>query len=262
VDRLVGHLLDRCDTITRLGCIYTMLTWLEEPSIVETVIPGRRPLSRLPADEIATRWERREALGWTTDVREALADDCLRVVRRPRAADLVRATFEQFGSATWMDLDLAWRVAPVVGVDLWPDAFQLLDQYPYRSWLYRWLLETDDVARVERVIQFATLLVPRRAPGDATMFPSAPRDGLGFSALTALVDAMHRHGIYNERLVAYGLYADDTVVRDWPASILQKRSPDAWGDEVIVALKTTPASCGCFEPMRRQLLAMLPASGV
>jgi len=258
VDRLIGHLLDRCDTITRLGCVYTLLVWLEEPSVVAASVRLRRTSSRLPAEELASRWERRESLGWTVEIRDALADDGLRILRRPAASNLVRTTFAQHETAGYADLDLAWQIAPTVVIDLWPEAFRLLQGSPFNWTLFRWLLETDDAARAEQVIQFAARLVPPRAPGDTTMFTSAPRHALGFTAVIDLMDAMHRHGIYNERLVAYGLYADDTVVRDWPAGVLEKRPLDLWGDEVIVALRTTPASCGCFEPTRQRLLAMLP----
>jgi hypothetical protein len=260
VDRLVGHLLDRCGTIARLGCVYSLLVWLEEPSILAGSVRLRRTVSRIPPEEFAMRWERREALGWTVEIMDALADDCLRILRRAESRDLVRATFTRFETESWKDLDLAWRIAPTVGLDLWPDAFRLLQRHPFDSSLYHWLLETDDVARAEEVIQFAAHLVPWRAPDDATMFPSSPRGGLGFSAVCSLMDGMRRHGLYNKRLVASGLYADDTVVRDWPAGVLKKRSPDTWGDEVIAAIRSTPASCGCFEPTRRELLAMLPGS--
>ncbi|MCC7369283.1 MAG: hypothetical protein IT306_12715 [Chloroflexi bacterium] len=72
IDRLMGHLLDRAQTLTHLRLTQRILGWLEWPPDQDA---GWQ-------EEQRAVWERRASLGWTEEVRASLADDCERIQRR------------------------------------------------------------------------------------------------------------------------------------------------------------------------------------
>jgi hypothetical protein len=269
VDRLVGHLLDRCDTLARLLCVKQIHAWLEWPP--ESLQSDDRAWNfETPDDEWlaahARAWTRREVLGWTEEIRADLADDCQRILRRPHWPDRVRSAFATYeprypdDPSRGRDGARAMAVAPAVGVDLLDDGLRMLERYPLDRHLTAWLVQTRNAERVERVIRLAERLLPRALreasdAGDAGPAGAAVGRRPVVGPLTFLLQAMRKHQIYSERLVMLALRHQGRE-RRLAAELLEGRPPGEWNEEVVAALRSASGD-EPDEEMRARLRALL-----
>jgi len=247
VDRLLGHLLDRCRSLEQLHVVHEVMTWLEwpaprPPSIWQQMLDIG--ITRHHAAEPESPWPRREALGWTDEVRATLTDDCRRILRRPLWQAMVRDVIACYETATHRELFIAWRVAPDIGVDLWEDAYRCLERDPLDSSLYWWLLTTSDTDRVRRVIALAERILPRtfREMADARL--AQERHWRIGTPVASVMKALQFHGMYSERIVALGLRlpgAGPDSGRRQAIAILARHPTETWGEEVVAALRTAVA---------------------
>jgi hypothetical protein len=205
IDKLVGHLLDRCDSLPRLGIVYDLLCWIGRSNLVPASVARSHFPNRWDEDAEAQTWGRLASLGWTEEVRDYLTDDCLRILRRSHWPGLIRETFAHYDTASHRERWVAWRVAPIVGVDLVDEAIGWLERLPLDSTLCSWLLDTDDVARVERVVRLAERVLPRALRDAAAASPNAVRRFQRGGALEYVIRAIVRHSVYSERLVALAI---------------------------------------------------------
>jgi hypothetical protein len=245
VERLVELLILRCNSLTRLAFVKSLLHWLEwrpEPSSESDPHGPDKVLER-----------RREA-GWTDPGCADLAAQCREILTRPHWAEQVRTAFETGNDQARYH---AWFLAPAVGVDLWEAAFRQLGDRPLDSTLWWNLGRTNDPDRSQRLMAFAERSLP------LAEIASGPADhlgfGLGFQAhccLGFLVQEMSRPGIFSRRLVATALRSPVTNNRSMAANALEKQPVELWGDEVSAALRQT---CGeePNEDLRRRLQALV-----
>jgi hypothetical protein len=265
-DRLIGRLLDRCDTLSRLRRVQQIHDWLEWPpesAKMHFVVRLRGMSDEAWRAWRAGEWARRESLGWTAEIRAELTENCQRILRRPHWPDRIREAFGTYEPSSpdnkmrgW-EGSLAWTIAPAVGVDLWEDGLRTLERFPLDSRLTNRLLDTDDSERVERAIRLAERLVPRALR--AAQADGAPHGGLSAPGLTirCLLQAMRRHPVYSERLVALALRIPG--LHGLAVGPLERRPPDTWGEEVIVALRAAAGESS--EPTRQRLLGLLALLG-
>ena len=268
IDRLIGQLLDRCDTLARLLCVKKIHDWLEWPP--ESVQPDYLAWLRATPDEEwharrARAWTPREALGWAEEVRAYLAHDCQRILRRPHWSDRIRAAFATYvpyrsdDPARRRDANLALAVAPAVGVDLLEDGLRMLERYPLDRHLTACLVQTRDAGRVERVIRLAERVLPRamrEATGSGDAGPAGAAVGRPVvGPLTFLLQAMRQHQVFSERLIALALRYQGRERRS-AASLLEGRPTCEWGEEVVAALRLAVAD-EPKEELRTRLQALV-----
>jgi hypothetical protein len=263
LDRLIGHLQDRCTTLRRLQVVEQIHAWLAWPPESAEMDFLTRLRGASDDDWRAWRtetWARREALGWTEEVRAALADDCQRILRQPQWPERVRAAFASYEPRSAADAQryregwIAWSVARVVGIDLWDDGLRLLERYPLDGSLTLSLLQADDDERVERVIRLAERLVPRALRDAQAADTSQAGRRRSTYVIGGLIQAMERHPSYSERLVALALgLAGECATA---VSVLERRPTESWGDEVIAALRVA-VSDQPHQETRERLAALL-----
>jgi hypothetical protein len=269
LDRLIGLLLDRCDSVARLRAVQRIHDWLDWPSeLVERDHRGRKSpvLDEAWKAERARVWARREALGWTEEIRADLADDCRRILRRPHWPSQVREAFAAYephdpdDAVRGRDGFMAWTVAPAVRVDLWEDGFALLERYPMDYSLTARLVDNDDAGRVERVIRLAERSLPR-AMHEASLAVASEGGNAGAREiplarpLTFLLQAMRRHHLFSERLVALALRQQGRL-RDSAVGTIKQHLPSEWGEEVVAALRVAAAE-EHSSPIRERLIGLL-----
>jgi len=136
------------------------------------------------------------------------------------APDELRARFYGSPQERWD----AWRLAGIKGIDLWEDAFALLDASPYDSWLYQYVVASDDPMRQRRVIAFAEERLPLE------QIASGPRDELGFGddylahgALDMILQRMKDGDVFSERLVLAALRSPVTRNRNMALNAIEAR---------------------------------------
>src|SRR5262249_37191830 len=120
VHYLLQHLEARCDTLARLGTVRQIRDWLEWPT--RPVLPEHLGMMWPGGDQAGEPardvWAERTERGWTEAVRAELAETCQEILRRPEWPGRGRAGHR---SSDPLERDRAWKLAPVVGVDLWEE---------------------------------------------------------------------------------------------------------------------------------------------
>lgn len=136
----------------------------------------------------------------------------------------------------------AWKVAPLAGVDLWDDAFTLLEREPLESSHYYRLLTTDDPLRARRVMAFAE----DHLPLDAIAAGPAEELGLGpaFAAhacLDQVLFRMKKGDLFSPRLVLAALRSPVVRNRAVAAAAIEARLSRGVPPEVLDAVRAAEA---------------------
>jgi hypothetical protein len=234
---LLAHLEGRCDTLARLGTVRQIHDWLEWP---QKPAPPQHLQTLLPAESAATEperdvWPERAEQGWTEEVRAQLASICQEILQRPEWPERVRAGHR---SGDPLEQDRAWKLAPVVGLDLWEEEFARLASDPLNACVYGNLVRTDDLARIRRVIAHAEETLP------LDKIASGPADEMGLGpayrphgCLVTLLQEMRRPGVFSARLVAAGLRSPVVNNRNMAITALEHHPVERWGPEVVQVLR-------------------------
>ncbi len=238
---LLHHLEARCDTLARLGTVRQIHDWLEwptEPALqdhLNAVLPGGEEAGEAVRDV----WVERAERGWTEAVRAELAQTCREILSRPEWAERVR---EGHRSSDPLEQDRAWKLAPVVGVDLWEEEFARLTADPLNAAAYWNVMRTDDPGRIGRVLAFAEAALPLGEIG------SGPSDQLGLGpefkphrCLSMLLQEMRRPGVYSPRMIVAGLRSPVVNNRNMAITALENHPVEEWGPEVVRAVRGAAA---------------------
>jgi hypothetical protein len=230
---LLHHLETRCYTLARLGTVRQIHDWLEWPAKpalpdhLEAVLPS----SEDAGEPVRDVWAERAERGWTDAVRAELSETCQEILRRPEWPERVR---EGHRSADPLEQDRAWKLAPVVGVDLWEEEFARLTADPLNAGGYWNLMRTDDAGRIARVIAFAETALPLDQIG------SGPSDQLGLgpefrphSCLGMLLQEMRRPGVYSPRMIAAGLRSPVVNNRNMAITALENHAVEEWTSDIV-----------------------------
>jgi hypothetical protein len=137
-----------------------------------------------------------------------------------------------------MQRELAWQLAPIVGVDLWEAGFAHLAANPLDAGLYWKLLRTNEVARIQRVLAFAEEHLPlaKIASGPGVEMGLGP----GYEAhhcLDFLVQEMRREEVFSSLLVAAALRSPVLRNRNMAATALESHPVATWDEAVRAALQ-------------------------
>jgi hypothetical protein len=167
-----------------------------------------------------TEWERLEALGWTAEIRQQLADACERFV----AFDYWPEVIENAWSTS--DDQVFWTAAKageVIGLDVWEKRFERQKAGLSEQWYF--LMHTDDPGRIQLVID---LLI---AQFDLSKIATGPAEEMGFgpgreqySAIDSVLQDLDRFPGMGWPLIQTGLRSP--VIRNRNMAI---RALTEWG---------------------------------
>jgi len=231
IERLLALLENRCQDLDRLETVVDVLEWLDDES------PGDLPPevdAQEYARERAARRDRQSEHGWNDQLKADLVERCRSILRRPHWPERLQQGFDRGGrQGQWV----AWRVAPLVGVDLWDAGFAKLERDPLDEGLVFKLMHSHDRARQLRIVDWAEehLLVEKIATGPADhLFPAEHREIDG--ALTFIIQEMRDGDLYSERLVASALLAPVVGTRNQALNAVEPQPREKWGSSVESAL--------------------------
>jgi hypothetical protein len=229
VELLLGHLRTRCTTLDRLEAVLAVRDWLAENAA------GNEPVREVTDEEA-----RRAELGWTPGVRDRVSAACGEILARAEWPERVRSAFASGDPRRqW----IAWRIAPVVGVDLWEDAFALVQAGPLDGGHVFRVVNVPDRDRRRRVIAWAEANLPlsRIATGPERRLFAARETVDADHALTFVLQAMDDAELYSEALVAAALRSPVVGTRNAALSVLEARPRAQWGAQVEAALRQSAA---------------------
>jgi hypothetical protein len=120
-------------------------------AIAQLTVLGRiRTFLREEAD-----WTARAARGWSTGLRSSLEDKVAELTAAATWTDLVHEGLASDDPGTFGAADLAARE---IGLDTWDHHFSRLEKGIDTGWYF--VMQTDDTARVERVLALGERLIP------------------------------------------------------------------------------------------------------
>jgi len=230
VERLLDQHRDRFQTLERLETVADMLQWLEhEDSDMPPEVDAQEY-----ARERAERRARHREHGWTDQLKTDLIERCQSILQQPHWPERLQEAFEHGGHrGEW----IAWRVGPLVGLDLWEAGFAKLERGPLDDGLVFKLMHGADRARRERVVGWAEQHLPleKIATGPAEhLFPAEHREIDG--SVTFIVQEMRNGEIFSERLVASALLAPVISTRNQALNAIEAQPRENWGPSVLGAL--------------------------
>lgn len=186
----------------------------------------------------ATAGGLRDALAGAVD--DALLDGactiarCRDILHQPHWPERLHEAFEHGERrGEW----IAWRVGPLVGLDLWDAGFAKLKRDPLDDGLVFRLMHGSDRTHREQIVEWAEqhLPVEKIATGPAEhLFPAENREIDG--ALAFIVQEMSDGELYSERLVAAALVAPVIATRNQALNAIETQPRQAWGSSVEAAL--------------------------
>jgi hypothetical protein len=232
VELLLDQLRTRCTTLERLEAVLTIREWLEPD-----------PPDEDDEDDVREVTEREALLveiGWTAALRERLAATCSEILARPEWPGRVR---DAIGSGERLREWIAWRLAPAIGVDLWEEAFAMLEGRPIDAGRVWRVVYVDDRERRRRVIAWAEANLPLAAIAEGPGLHLTPeRDGSEADhALNSIVQAMRDPELYSEALVAAALRSPVINTRWQAIHAIEARPAAQWGPLVVEALRRSAA---------------------
>jgi len=195
---LMNLLETRCNSLYRLRGVGMIKWFVEWPLDLST---DKSAPSNEPSN--VDRWIARTERGWTVDFRAELSRKCDQILMQPDRKASVRETYRSGDrEAEYM----CWRVAPSIGLDLWPEAFEKLKADPLRHHYYAHMLENPSPNRGAAIIKFAEDHVPL---SEIATGPSNKRSHEVKSEIFRIMDwvlqYMAKAGVYNEALLTAGL---------------------------------------------------------
>ena len=210
IARLLDLFDERCTALDRL----------------ETVVAIRRRLR----DELGEN-----EFAWTDALRDRLISICDGLLARPGWPDRSMAAFS---AGDRRDQWLALEIAPLVGVDLWDEAFAWLRVSELDQWLVFRVVHMPDCARRQRVVAWAEANLPLHFVSTGPQKHILPEAGIREVnyALTSVVGEMEGGELYSERLVAAALRSPVISTRNEALKVLSCRSRERWGEKVEAAV--------------------------
>jgi hypothetical protein len=209
VERLLDLLRDRCHTLERLQTVADILHWLEDE---ESDVPHE----------------------WNDQLKAELDERCQNILRQPQWPGRLQEAFDHGGHrGEW----IAWRVGPLVGLDLWEAGFAKLKREPLDDGLVFKLMHGADRARQKRVVEWAEQRLPvdKIATGPAEhLFPAEHREIDG--SLSFIIQEMRDGELFSERLVASALLAAVVSTRNQALNAIEAQPRERWGTSVDAAL--------------------------
>jgi hypothetical protein len=170
--------------------------------------------------------------------RDAVRERCRAILSTLTHAELRQRLLSGDRVENWR----AWKLAPLVGVDLWDDAFTLLEREPLEQSHYYRLLTTDDPLRVRRVVAFAEEHLPLDA------IATGPAEELGFGqkfaahgCLGQVLFRMKQGDVFSPRLVLAALRSPVVRNRGGAAAAIEARLPRGVPPEVLDAVRAAEA---------------------
>jgi len=157
-----------------------------------------------------------------------------------RRAEVKVAVEESLRSADDYVFNVAAGLSSHVGVDSWPIRFERQRQKQSDQWY--WLMQAEDVARIEQVLQLA------RDQLDLAKIAAAPSVSLGLgreyaddSALAFVLQELNRFPGVGSDLVCAGLRARDTRGRNMAINALRDWDRKAWPPNAMEELRRAAA---------------------
>ncbi len=181
-------------------------------------------------------WSGLEKVGWAHKVREEIAAACHSILDRPGWKEEVLKALETEDDLEEHEFYTLTSVAQVLDVDVWEYHFKRQKSGKGNEWYY--LMQTDDVARIENVIALAeeTLPLEKVATGPAEELGLGP----GFEAHQALefiVQDLKRFPGKGWKLIEASLKSSVIRNRNMALKALSEWGPAAWPPEAKPALE-------------------------
>ncbi len=171
-------------------------------------------------------------LGWTSGRRDDLRGQCQRILAWPEWPTL---TMEALDAQDEKDFWTGVRAAKVLGIDSWEQCFRRIEEGDDRWFL---VTETEDQARIERVIRLADARIPLDdiASGPALEL-GLGNEFAGHLALDWLLQGVQRFPGLGQHLIVAGLRSPVIRNRRQAALALSACDRSHWANEILVAVE-------------------------
>ena len=169
-------------------------------------------------------WDARGEHGWTAERRERIAHLAEGILSRPNWSERAMSGLESD------DQEIFWRarqVADKIGIDTWEYSFRRQESGQSEEWYY--LMQTDNPAKIDRVIALAKSTIPldKVATGAALEMGLGPEFKHHF-ALDFIVDDLRRFPGKGWALVKTSLNSPVVRNRNMAINALAK-----WGEATV-----------------------------
>ena len=177
------------------------------------------------------RWSKRLSSNWTGELRAGSLEACRRIIARPDWTQVVMGAVQ---TGDTVDRWYGIRCAHALGMDVWDLLFAQLVEDPLQESLYCELMQTEDPARIRKLVQFAEERLPL---GEIASGP-AEEMGLGreyapHHCLDFLLQDLDKHEGVGEALILAGLRSPVVRNRNMALKALEAWDISAWSKRVV-----------------------------
>ncbi|GFZ96400.1 hypothetical protein GCM10008018_48450 [Paenibacillus marchantiophytorum] len=205
---------------------YTMCNALKPLSVILEI---RDLLSH--TDEM---WEKRMSLGWTEELRMEILAASQRIITLSKWESLV---IDAVNSTDRVDRYYGVVCAKKLGIDSWDALYTQLLTNPLQESFYYDLMKTDDLQRIEKLVQLAEDHLPLQE------IATGPKDEMGLGqeyvphrCLLGILQRLDEYEGMGKRLLAVGLNSPVTSNRNMALKALEAWEASSWGNELVIAL--------------------------
>lgn len=177
------------------------------------------------------RWSKRLSSNWTGELRAGSLEACRRIIARP---DWTQVVMNAVQTGDTVDRWYGIRCAHALGMDVWDHLFAQLADDPLQESLYCELMQSEDQARIRKLVQFAEERLPL---GEIASGP-AEEMGLGreyapHHCLDFLLQDLDKHEGVGEGLILAGLRSPVVRNRNMALKALEAWDISAWSKRVV-----------------------------
>ena len=218
VERFLEHMDVKATSLTQLLTVVSIRNFLKEEN----------------AD-----WEPREQLGWTSEARDRMQQQCSTIIERPEWRQKVIHGLEQSDDLIFYEANTA---AAALKIDTWPYHWQRLQASPTDSGRWYHVMAQCDDRRIADAITIAEKELPLAA------IASGPADEMGFgpgfeghSCLDFILQELGRFPGHGAMLIEAGLQSPTVRNRNMALKTLSEWGRDKWPDGMVASLKEARA---------------------
>ncbi|WP_152397480.1 limonene hydroxylase [Paenibacillus guangzhouensis] len=185
-------------------------------------------------DQDEEKWEGRMSAGWTAQARGDIHDACQFIIGDSKWSSLI---MDAVSSNDSQNRYYGVACAEKLGMDIWETLYSQLAVNPLQDAHYLQLMKSNDPARIQKLVHFATehLPLPQIATG--------PGDEMGFGkeyeahrSLDTILQSLDSFEGMGKELILTGLKSPVIRNRNMAIMALEGWNVASWGDQLIKAV--------------------------
>ncbi|WP_314588309.1 limonene hydroxylase [Paenibacillus terrigena] len=180
------------------------------------------------------KWEGRMSAGWTEQLRTGINDACQLIIGDSKWKSLI---MDAVSSNDSLNHHYGVACAEKLGMDIWENLYGQLATSPLQDSHYLQLMKSNDPARIQKLVHFATGHLPLE------QIATGPGDEMGLGkeyeahrSLDTILQSLDQFEGIGKELILTGLNSPVIRNRNMAIKALEGWNVTSWGDQLVKAV--------------------------